>query len=218
MLSYSIFIITVTQIILFAHCTPSVITEDYLFEDPTCHCNVRKTEAFWSFIDTSNMVNILVQWNPSVYDFKSTPWSTVRESKAPNAKIHEFNQTCNYNNEIHRIIDYKTMVKAPVFLRPFVSDRKIHQTKEQFIYNCLEEGLLIFTEDCVIDDIPIIPSIEIRVQSMMSHNQRPIGIATLTHNELPWYMKFIQGMLHDEIISKAKSLWKITLNNLCQCV
>lgn len=218
MLSYSIFIIVIIQLIPTARSTPSVITEDYLFEDPTCHCNVGKTEAFWSFIDTSNMVNILIAWNPSVYDFKSTPWYTVRDPKVPASNIQEFNRTCTYNNGIHRVVDYKTMVKAPVFLRPFVSDRKIHQTKQQVIYNCFEEGLLIFTEDCVIDDIPIIPNIEIKVQSMMSHNEKPIAIATLKHNELPWYMKFIQGMLHDEIISKAKSLWKLTLKNLCQCV
>jgi hypothetical protein len=194
-----------------------VISNEYLLEDPTCLCNVRKTEAFWAFIDTSNMVNILLQWNPSVHDFKSTPWSTVRNAKAPHARVHELNRTCNYDSEIHRIVEYRTMVRAPVFLSPFVSDRKIHQTKDQFIFNCKEDDLLVFSEDCVIDDIPIIPDIEIQVQSVMSHNHHPVAIATLKHRELPWYMRVIQGMLHDEIIAKAKGLWKITLRNLCQC-
>lgn len=194
-----------------------IIRLDYLFEDKTCYCKVRKTEAFWTFIDTSSMMNILLQWNPSIHNFQSTPWSTVRGSKAPHAHQKVLNYSCDYENEITRTVEYKTMVKAPIFLQTFVNDRLIHQTKQQSIFNCKEEDILIFTENCVIDDIPIIPNININVRTLMRDNSHPVATVTLTHQVLPWYMRFIQNMFEDEVIAKARSLWKITVNNLCQC-
>lgn len=194
-----------------------MVESDYYFEDRSCRCKVRKTEAFWTFIDTSSMMNILIKWNPSVHEFQSTPWSTMRQGKAPNAISHVFNYTCDFDNEITRMIDYKTMVKAPIFLQPFVSDRLIHQNKNQFIFNCKEDDLLVFKEDCVIDDIPIIPDIRIHVKTLMKDGEHPIAIATLKHQALPWYMKIVQSMLRSDIAEKAQSLWKITVQNLCQC-
>lgn len=193
------------------------VDTNYYFEDTYCRCRVKKTETFWTFIDTSSMMNILLQWNPSVHNFKTTPWSTVRQSKAPHALTHIFNYTCDYNNEITRNIEYRTMVKAPLFMQPFVNDRLIHQSKDQFIYNCIENNILVFEEDCTIDDIPVIPSINIHVMTLMRDGEHPRAVAILRHPELPWYMQFIQSMFQSEVIEKARSLWKITVQNLCQC-
>lgn len=195
-----------------------VVRGTFFFDLPGCRCNVNKPANSMRYLDQSLTRARIQRWDSHVSDIRVQKWVS-------NAEVKQFhmntsarsNFTCASKVRFGRDVDYKISVTMPIFLRPFVSDRVVDQHKRMLVVNCEEYEGFVFEEDCLITNLPIIPSIRLTVKSVAAPSAGPVAEVEVEHDALPWYMSMVESQLQGEILDRARRLWVITVKDVCGC-
>jgi len=186
---------------------------------PGCYCGINKPLQSISYFDENRITSRLHQWEKKVQNIIVGPWTTTGTptvfSTPSLAGTPSF--SCVATNQGTRMVQYDLPVIPPIFLKPFVSNIYAHQTKTQTIYNCPDSSAFLFKEDCHISNLPIIGDMYLTITTVLRPDHPAVAQIHIHHRNLPWYMAFVEPRLIQEVVTKTRNLWSLTVHDLCQC-
>lgn len=208
------------HLVWFAFLVPvacATIHAEYDFDYPGCQCQFRPVMQSLAYYDEQRIARNLLEWEQGVTDLRFTPWRIY-----PPSMNFTYNRTglaaaymCNPHGVDAKGVSYRLPVDPPIFLKPFVGHMVAGQVKTQYLLHCPDR--FVFVEDVHISNLPIIGTMDLKVFSMFADSVKPVARVHINHENLPWYMSFIEPQLQNEIVQKSRRLWRIVIRELCGC-
>lgn len=189
---------------------PTVISSKLTF--PACSCVVNKPIQFVMYMSDNSIRKRLTRWDSNVRDISLSQWGTI--ASTPSSSNLSF---CHSRYTFQKSVDYDVNVSPPPFLQPFVGSIKATQHKTQNLVDCVEKDRFRIREEVSISNLPVISTIHLFLEGSIQSGTSPWANLTVIHEPLPWYMQMVQKNIHDEIVGRAASLWRITVGDLCRC-